>query len=108
MLEFDANMQISLRENPNSGITLYTVLIDLPLKQAEPFMHQVMMANLLGKETGESVLGLDKEGKKWVFLRFLPEGIEYKNFRDAFENFVNYAEVWREDTVRFQNEQNVE
>ena len=104
LLKFDPNLEISLRENVNSGITLLTKIAPLPQKATEEFLQRLMEANLLGKETGRGVLGLDKEGKEITFTLFLPPTLSYKEFRDHLEDFTNYAEAWADETIRYTKE----
>lgn len=104
LLKFDPNLEISLRENVNSGITLLTKIAPLPQKGTEEFLQRLMEANLLGKETGRGVLGLDKEGKEITFTLFLPPTLSYKEFHDHLEDFTNYAEAWADETIRYTKE----
>lgn len=104
-LHLEPNLHISLRENPDSGITLFTTIAALPEQNRENFLLKAMSANLLGRETGGSALGLDKEEKKITFLCFLSGQASYKDFHDALEDFVNYAESWRQETVEFIEQQ---
>ena len=74
-LAVEPNLEISLRENVESGITLFTTIAPLPLKRSEEFLLRLMKANLLGKETGGGFFGLDKEGKMITFSCLCPAGI---------------------------------
>lgn len=101
LLSFDSNVQISLRENANSGITLHTKIGAAPLKDQEEFYLKLMKANLLGKETGEAFLGLDKESKEVTMTAFFAEGLKNREFHDGIEEFVNYAESWQKEVLEF-------
>ncbi len=103
-LILEPSLQISLRENADSGITLTTKIAPLPLHETEEFLQRLMEANLLGKETGRGALGLDKDGKEITFTLFLPASLSYKEFHDSLEDFTNYAEVWRTETIQFAKE----
>lgn len=96
---FDPNLQISLSENESSGITLFTQLAPLPEEHTAVILRKIMSANLLGRETGKSVLGLDADGKQVTFSKLLPLQIAYKEFYDAIEDFVNYADAWRQELL---------
>jgi hypothetical protein len=99
-LEFEPDLQISLRENPESGITLFTKLAPIPNEKVEDFFLKLMKANLFGKETGGGILGIDKDGKNVNFRYFFPAEGNYKEFHEALEDFVNYAESWRDEILR--------
>jgi hypothetical protein len=100
----EPNLRISLRENEESGITFLTKIAPLPQKGSEEYLQRMMEANLLGKETGRAMLGLDQAGKEITFTLFLPSTLSYKEFHDSMEDFTNYAEVWREETLQFVQE----
>lgn len=97
----EPQLQISLRENVESGITLFTTLAPLPNQKTEEFLHYAMSSNLFGKETGGGFLGLDREGKQVTFTYFLPQQVTYKEFHSVLEDFANYAESWRLETTEF-------
>ncbi len=100
-LSLEQKLQISLRENSESGITLFAVLAPLPEENTEDFLRYALSSNLLCRETGEGFLGVDKEEKRITFSCFLSSNITYKEFHNALEDFVNYAESWRFETNQF-------
>lgn len=104
LLNFGQNLQISLRENSESGITLFAKIGQLPVVSVDEFLLSLMKANLLGKETGGGILGLDKEGKEIIFTQNVEKEATYKEFHETLEDFVNYAEDWQSETVRFVKE----
>ncbi|NGX55580.1 MAG: hypothetical protein KR126chlam2_01217 [Chlamydiae bacterium] len=100
-LFLESDLEISLRENAESGITLFTVVAPLPAGKNEEYMLMLMTANLLGRETGGCALGLDKAGKNVTLTTFLSEELNYKQFHEALESFANYTDSWREETTEF-------
>ncbi|MCB1180448.1 MAG: type III secretion system chaperone [Chlamydiia bacterium] len=100
-LSLDPNLQIVLRENELRGITLLSSLASLPENGREEYLIRAMTANLFGAETGGAVLGLDREGKVIFLSTFLGENLSYRDFRERLEDFVNYAESWRNETLGF-------
>lgn len=103
-LRLDPDIEITLRESPEAGITLFTTVAELPEENTEEYLFKTMIANLFGRETGGSALGLDQEGKKVVLLNFIEE-TAYKDFYEQLEDFVNYADVWRQETTQFIEQQ---
>lgn len=101
LLLIEPQLEISLRENPDSGITLFVPLGFLPSERRDEFLRYAMTSNLLGKETGGGILGLDNEGKQMTFTQFLPQQLTYKEFHHFLEDFVNYAESWRMEIAQF-------
>ncbi len=100
-LYLEPDLHISLRENASSGICLFTPVAPLPKKKKEEFLLKAMTANLFGRETGGAALGLDREGEQVTLLTFLPEQLNYRDFHDYLEDFVNYADAWRVETTEF-------
>lgn len=100
-LRLEPNLDISLRENSDASMTVYAALGPIPERNTEEFFLRTMTANLLGRETGGSALGLSKDGKKLTLLNFYPGDISYRDFYEALEDFANYAEAWRKESEDF-------
>ena len=105
-LRLEPDLDVILREAPDSAIMLYTKLTELPTRNTEDFLLKAMVANLFGRETGGAALGLDNEGKRVVLLDFLIEENNYRIFHERLEDFVNYADAWRQETKEFSEQQN--
>lgn len=96
-LDFEPGLKISVGEKKGNEIIFYACLTALPQKNREEFLLKLMMANLFGRETGGSVLGLDQEGENVSLRRCLPNDVTFKVFYELLEQFVNYAHVWDEE-----------
>lgn len=103
-LRLEPDIDVTLKEDPDS-IMFYTRLAELPSRNQEAFLTQAMIANLFGKETGGAALGLDNEGERVVLLDFIASGLTYKAFHEKLEDFVNYADAWRQETREFSKKQ---
>ncbi len=76
----------------------------LPKKKKEDFLMLLMKANFLGQGTGGATLGL-KEDESFLTLSLsLPYEMNYKAFKDSLEDFVNFAQYWKKETVQFEAE----
>lgn len=104
-LRLDPDLDITLKESGDNAILFHTQLAELPARNREDFLLKTMVANLLGRETGGAALGLDREGKKLVLVDFLSDHQDYRAFHERLEEFANYAEVWREETREFVEQQ---
>lgn len=100
-LSLEPDLDISLREISDSCIAFYAPVASFPSSNSEEFLLRLMSANLFGRETGGSCLGLDSDGKKVVLLNFLSGASNYRIFHDCLEDFVNYADVWRQEIVEW-------
>lgn len=87
------NLSVILSEIPQ-GFTLRCVFADVPKTKEEFLYTQVLFANLYGLGSDGCVLGLDREGKKLTLHRVIDYNIDYKEFKDILEDFLNTAESW--------------
>jgi Tir chaperone protein (CesT) family len=71
------------------------------LKKEELFIY-LMKANFLGQGTGGASLGFDEIGNCLTLSLILPYDLNYKLFRDALEDFVNYIDYWKAELIRHQ------
>lgn len=65
------------------------------------FFSHALQANLFGQGTEGNILGLDGEGKKLILSREIDYNIEYKEFRDIIEDFLNSVDFWREEAQAY-------
>jgi hypothetical protein len=108
--EKDGSIKIQLASFPivmlklDPGAHLSAPIAPLPAKEREEFLLKLMKANFLGQGTGGGVLGL-KEDESFLTLSLsLPYELNYRAFKDAVEEFVNYLEYWKNETARYEEE----
>jgi hypothetical protein len=83
------------------GEAYFSALIaPLPTKDKEDFLLKLMKANFLGQGTGGAVLGLKEDESCLTLSLSLPYEINYRAFKDAIEEFVNYIDYWKTETAR--------
>jgi hypothetical protein len=100
-LRLEPDIDLTVKEDAASVIMFYTKIAELPSKNTEEFLLRAMSSNLFGRETGEAALGLDNECKRVVLMDFLIEEQSYRIFHERLEDFVNYADAWRQETIEF-------
>jgi len=66
----------------------------------------LMKANLLGQGTGEQAIGLDHEEKSLTLSCIIPYDINYKEFKEKIEDFVNYLDYWRLESEKMKKNAN--
>ncbi|EPP34596.1 tir chaperone family protein [Chlamydia ibidis] len=114
-LEFDADgayvlpisdlVKIRVQQNADNEIILGAFLGELPPSTDTAKVYlQMMVANLFGRETGGSALGLNSEGHV-VMMRRIPCDISQEDFARCIESFVNFSETWLEDLGLDQSKQ---
>lgn len=101
ILDFEPDLHVAVYEHADQSVRLFCKLAPLPKDNMEEFLHSCMAGNLLGKETGGATLGIDDSEKNLCLTYSVPEGINYRDFRDAFEDFVNYSDAWRQEALVF-------
>ena len=86
------------------GFYLASDIAPLPKKKKEDFLMLLMKANFLGQGTGGAALGL-KEDESFLTLSLsLPYEMNYNMFKDSLEEFANFVEYWKKETVRHEVE----
>lgn len=83
-----------------SGAHISAPLAPLPTNEREEFLLKVMKANYLGQGTGGATLGLREDESFLTLSLSLPYEMNYRAFKDAIEDFVNYVEYWKTETAR--------
>ena len=89
------------REN-EPGFYLESLIAPCPLEKLEELFSLLMNANFLGQGTGGAAIALDGEGKFLTLSVDLPYDMEYKNFLEILEDFINYREYWKEEIQKQQ------
>ncbi len=100
-ISFEPKVQVTLKENNEQVIKLYSKLAPLPKEKEGEFLLYVMSGNLFGTQTAGNIVGLDDEGKIVTLNRFIFPEATYPQFKEALEEFVNYAEAWKLETKAF-------
>jgi hypothetical protein len=89
------------------GVSFQANLASCPEKRKEDLFIYLSRANLLGQGTGGARLGLTPDEKVLTLLLGLPYEMKYQAFRDAFEDFVNYVQLWRNEIEKFEKDQSI-
>ncbi len=101
VLDFEPDLHVTVYQHVDEVIRLYCKLAPLPKEGCGEFLHTCMVGNLLGRETGGASLGIDATEQNLCLSYCLPSEINYREFRDAFEDFVNYSDAWRQEALVF-------
>ena len=86
------------------GCYMWSKLIKCPDKHREDMFMHLMKANLLGQGTGGSVISLDEEENYLTLSLTLSYEVNYLEFKENLEDFVNYIIYWRDEIDRMQKE----
>ncbi len=98
-LKLTPELEISLREL-DPGVSFYTPLAPFHQPKREELLIHLMKANLLGQGTGGGTIALDEDEKLLTLSFSLPYDRNYKTFKEALEDFANYADYWKAEIAR--------
>lgn len=76
------------------GVHFMSVIGKLPEKDREVVVSSLMHLHLFGNGTGGGVFGYNEENKSLTFTHALPYRLQFEEFKNALEDFVNYVEFW--------------
>ncbi|KAF3362295.1 putative type III secretion chaperone SycE [Chlamydiales bacterium STE3] len=99
-LPLDDGLSITMTANPQ-GFLLNAVLAEAPKKNEEHFYTEVLLANLFGQGTKGATLCLSEEGRMLTLSRDIDYDVDYKEFREILEDFINIIDFWREETLKY-------
>lgn len=98
----DEETTILISEIPR-GFELTCSISACPEKKQEEFLTSALFANLFSQGTEGCILGLDAEGEIVTLSRVIDYEIDYQEFRDLLEDFVNTAAQWKEEAAYYAN-----
>lgn len=93
-LEDDINITITTLP---VGFMLFGMIATLPTVNKENFFLRVLQANLFGQGTRGAVLALTEDGNVLTLSRTLEYNSNYREFKEALEDFVATVVFWREE-----------
>jgi len=83
------------------GFNFTCDVVDCPGGKEEDFFTQALLGNLFGKGTRGSILGLDEAGTMLTLSREVEEEVDYKEFKNLVEDFINTVDMWRSEASAF-------
>lgn len=98
-IPLDEGYSITITSPSSERFDFSSTLGPLPAVANEAFFTQLLLANLFGQGTRGAVLALDGDGNMLMLKRTISHHIEYKEFRDLVEDFINVADYWREQIL---------
>lgn len=101
-IPLDEDLNVLITEIPR-GFELTCTVCESPTEQQEEFYTQALFANLFSQGTEGCVLGLDATGEDVTLSRLVDYDINYQEFRDIIEDFLNSVEFWVQETGAYTN-----
>jgi len=79
------------------GLFFSAKIVALPQERNNEALYlYLMQANILGRGTGGSALGIDTMEKYFTLSHILPFELDYVFFYETLEDFVNYLDYWKQ------------
>lgn len=97
----DEESNIEIRPTPQEGILFHCTLANCPQGNEEGFYRELLSANFFGIGTKGAILGLSEDGNQLTLSRLIEYNVEYKEFSDILEDFLNVADFWRQETLNY-------
>lgn len=77
------------------GVLLTSPIAPCPAKKKELLFIKLMKANLFGQGTLGAAIGLSLDEKLLTLSLAMPYEMDYRAFKEAFEDFANIVDYWR-------------
>lgn len=97
-LPLEEGLSVNLTDIPG-GYILKSNIAPYPKAKEELFLTQAMLGNLFGQGTKGAILGVNPEGSLITLTLVVDYQVEYKDFRESLEDFINTVDFWREEAA---------
>lgn len=98
-LTFDGNIKVDISQTDQSYL-FKSPIGPCPKQNLEAFFVKTLEANLFGRGTRGTVIGLNPEGNVLTLSLELDYNSGYRDFREKLEDFVNVLDFWREEALK--------
>lgn len=102
VIALNEGITILISEIPG-GFTLSSNFLEFPKKNVNDIYIQTLTANLFGKGTKGSVIGLNDQGNMLTISQTVDYNVEYKEFKEMIEDFITAIDYWKEQITSLKN-----
>lgn len=96
---------VNLEVDENGLLFLYTNIGTIPKQDREGFYRILLEANYFFQSTGGATIGIDEaEGIVLLIMQTRSQALEYEDFRQMLENFINITDTWTRRLSEFMPE----
>lgn len=99
VIPLDVGLSITISSMPQ-GIFFYSVVAPIPKDKEEAFFTEALLGNLFGQGTKGATLGLSEDGRMLTLSRAIDYDVNYKEFKELLEDFINSVDFWREEALQ--------
>lgn len=100
-LPIDEGVDVNMTTLTGGGVSFTCTFGARPHENVEEFVTQALLANLLGNGTYNAVLGLDENGEKLRLSRDVETPLNYEQFHNILEDFINSIDFWTEEAQSY-------
>lgn len=93
-IDLGVDLSITIKAN-DPGYYMQIAIDRITDYEAEILFITLMEANLFGQGTGGGILGISLENNLLMYSRKILQDLNYQDFKEKIEEFVNYSEFWR-------------
>lgn len=104
LLDLDDGLSVRYTDL-NPGVYLVSTLGPLAQKNRETTLVSLMHLNLFGNGTGGAVIGYDEEINLLTFSQAVAYRVEFEEFKNILEDFINYVDYWRKELKKAELDQ---
>jgi hypothetical protein len=97
------DLKVSITELVPEGFDLRCNIGNYPTKNEGELLDKMLISNLFGQGTEGAVLAVDEDSKKLVLVRDVQRSINYQEFKEILEDFLNAADIWHEEVQKQQD-----
>jgi hypothetical protein len=95
-LSFKDDLTLFLRDL-SPGFIITANIATLPEKEREDLFIYLMKANFMGQGTADQIFGVDPNEKFLTLSRTISYEVNYADFKEILETFVNYLAYWKNE-----------
>ncbi len=103
-IPMDEELKVTLTQLDPEGFELRCDVGPLPGENDAELMDRMLVGNLFGQGTEGAVLGVDEEKKRVILVRSVSRNVDYQEFKDILEDFLNAADIWHDEITNPQTE----
>lgn len=100
VVELENDVFIDISTGFDNGFLLKSTICPIPTRSPDTFFDKMLMANLFGRETDKTVLGLDPNGNLLTLSLELNYSKNYQEFKEALEIFTRTIDTWRNEVLQ--------
>jgi hypothetical protein len=101
-IPLEDGLSINVSTVQNNELLLTSGIATVPKGKEEMLFEYALLANLFGQGTKESLLGLNDSGNILTLSRFIDYDVNFQEFRNIMEDFINTIDFWREEVLKYQ------